>query len=331
MIYTFAVRTIKTTTKNQRMKKQSTAEFTPKKQALIDEKNASPITVGERIGVKRKILSPKYADSLYKGEKGEKVETATVLEVLPKNKIKIIEGDGSYRYTSEVIKIKDIDHRDISMVGANPISKDQDEVRTVAFSFDSIIFGLNLLSDKIKPVAEGEKLIEGFNTPFKIGGVPIEECNWNPFVYGKDGKKNYFQRSFVWNNDDNRNLIDSIYQRIDCGRILIRKRSYNELEKMAKSGEKELFWQDIIDGKQRLNAVRLFLQGKFADSQGNYFNDLSYVSQNKFTSHQLFGYSEMPDDSSDESVIRQFLKLNFCGVPQSKEHIEFVKSIQKNI
>jgi hypothetical protein len=35
----------------------------------------------------------------------------------------------------------------------------------------------------------------------------------------------------------------------------------------------------------------------------------------------------MREDSLDKDVIYQFLKLNFAGVPQSKEHIGFVKNI----
>ena len=70
---------------------------------------------------------------------------------------------------------------------------------------------------------------------------------------------------------------------------------------------------------------------EFPDMHGNFYSDLSFMSQHKFTSHQLLSYAEMPEDSNDEDVIRQFLKLNFAGVPQSKEHIEFVKSLQSKI
>lgn len=328
---TFVVRNIETTTKNQQMKRNPTAELSDKKKKLLEEKNNSPITVGERVGVKAKILYPDYT-STYKGEKGERVEIATVLEVLPENKIKVVEGDGSVKTRGTVIiGVEEINNRDISRVGANPINEDQDDVRTVAFTLDSVIFSLSIVELKKKPREEGEKIQEGINAPFKINGIDILDLNWNPFVYGKDGKKIYFQRPFVWTLEDKQNLIDSIYQRIDCGRILIRKRSWNEVKKMADAGEKELFWNDIIDGKQRLNAVGGFIRGEYPDSQGNYYNDLSFYAQHELTGHQLFGYSEMPDESSDESVIRQFLKLNFCGVPQSREHIEFVKSIQKII
>ena len=79
----------------------------------------------------------------------------------------------------------------------------------------------------------------------------------------------------------------------------------------------------IPSGECRLALYGAMLQAALE----NYFGDLSNYSQHKFTSHHLFSYAELPDNSKDIDIINQFLKLNFCGIPQSKEHIEFVKSI----
>ena len=57
--------------------------------------------------------------------------------------------------------------------------------------------------------------------------------------------------------------------------------------------ETDLAFKDIIDGKQRLNTIGEFLNNKFQDSHGNYFNDLSAFAQHKFTDHQLMQYAEM--------------------------------------
>jgi hypothetical protein len=37
--------------------------------------------------------------------------------------------------------------------------------------------------------------------------------------------------------------------------------------------------------------------------------------------------NEMSESTTDEEVIYQFLKMNFTGVPQSEEHLNFVKEI----
>ncbi len=207
--------------------------------------------------------------------------------------------------------------KDTSHIGANPFADNNDGIRPIAFALDSILFNLNIL---------GEKESDG---KYIFNGVKCKSINWNPFIYGKDGKKQFYQRQFVWTLSDNQLLIESVYEGIDCGKILVRKRGWKEIEKLAASGETELAFNDLVDGKQRLNAIRGFLQNEYPDMHGNYFNDLSSNARRMFTRHQLFSYAEMPEDSLDANVITQFLKLNFAGVPQSKEHIEFVKSLTK--
>jgi hypothetical protein len=271
------------------------------KQKLIDEKNNSPLEVGELLIIG---IFPK-----------SKTVTIDSLE----GGIFVFDGYASDRgrYTSVYkIEIKDITSRHIRNIGANPFDETHTTVRPVAFCFDSILFGLDILGDKREN-----------KNKYKVQGIEVIECNWNPFIYNKEGKKEFYQRPFVWALKDKQLLIESIYQNIDCGKILVRKRSFDELEKLASKGETELAFFDLVDGKQRLNAMRSFLLDEFQDLQGNYYSDLSAAAQNKITSHQLFSYAEMSEGTKDEDVIRQFLKLNFAGVPQSIEHIEFVKSL----
>ncbi len=99
-----------------------------------------------------------------------------------------------------------------------------------------------------------------------------------------------------------------------------------ELRRMKEQGH-ELAWLDVVDGKQRINAIIDFINNKFPDSYGNYYQDFSKSAQHKFTNHQLFSYSELPENIEDEYVLKQFLRLNFSGVPQSKEHLDYVKSL----
>ena len=219
-----------------------------------------------------------------------------------------------------VIKRIDVIARDTYNSGANPFNPIMDSIRSVSFSLESIIHGLDIIHED-----------DYFRTNYNVGGVMTKHCCWNPFVINKNGLKEYYQRDFVWTKADMRNLIDSIYEGIDCGKILVRKRSFKELEKMVANGETDIAFNDIVDGKQRLKAVVDFIDGKFDDNLGNYYSDLSNAAQHKFVNHQLFSYAEIPEDSSDELVINQFLKLNFTGVKQSKKHIEFVKSLRERI
>ena len=60
---------------------------------------------------------------------------------------------------------------------------------------------------------------------------------------------------------------------------------------------------------------------------GNYFEDLSEQAQRRLTNNQLISYSELPEKTTDEEVLKQFLRLNFSGVPQSQEHLDYIKSL----
>lgn len=277
-----------------------------KKAKLIAAKNETPLSVGEEIYVFKRALNKTTNNP-------NAQEMCTILSL--DGGIVVREGSARDKgYGAITINKEDIAGRDIIEIGANPFDERQSNIRPVAFTLESILFGLSVLGEKDE-------------NKYDINGKPILTANWNPFIYSSTGEKQYYQRPFVWTVTDKQNLIESIYQGIDCGKILIRKRGFDELDKMEANGETELYFNDIVDGKQRLNTVKEFILGEFPDLSGNFYSDLSYRSQHKFVNHQLFSYSEMWENTSDTEVLRQFLKLNFAGVPQSREHIEFVKGL----
>ncbi len=283
-----------------------------KKQALIDAKYASELEVGETVGVEASVLG-------YAGSK-EKIISCDIVSIESET-LMVLRSEGR-GYSPQEIKKTDIVKRWIHDIGANPFTDDHDKARGLAFTLDSILFSLDVFGKKYHSLPD---------KPWEINGIVVKELNWNPFVYMSDGSKQYYQRGFVWSTEDNQSLIESIYNGIDCGKVLVRKRSWSELTALADAGEKDLAFHDLVDGKQRLNAIKFFLLGAYPDSHGNYYGDLSFEAQHKFTQHQLISYAELSEDTPDSVVIAQFLKLNFAGVPQSKEHLDFVRSIYSSI
>lgn len=194
-------------------------------------------------------------------------------------------------------------------IGYNPFPpKNHNEPRAVNYTFESILFQF---SEKNK----------GYKTE---NGEHINEYSFDPYVE-IDGVKHYYQRGLVWTLEQKQNLIESIYNGVNCGSILVRKRSYNWNYKQTKSEDTSFL--DVVDGKQRLTTMLDFINNKFPDANGVYYRDFSENAQRRLTDHQLFNYAEFGEDATDEDVIRQFLKVNFTGVPQSKEHIDYVKSL----
>lgn len=282
----------------------------PKKQILLDEFDKSPLTVGETISFSE-ILVHKWGN--------EQRSVTGEIKKISGDDITVIYENGRHN-TELTIKSSDVRFRYLKRtVGANPFPKTIGRIMPLNYSFDSIIFLFELSGEKRR------------SDEYVFDGVVCHEVNWNPYIYDKDGNKQYYQRDFCWSLQDKQSFIDSIYNHISLGSVLVRKRSWKDIESMRAKGETELAFNDIVDGKQRLNTIREFLMDEFVDTYGNHFSDLSEESQNKFLNHQLLQYAEMPEGTTDEEVLYQFLKMNFSGVPQSQEHIQYVKSLLNKI
>lgn len=159
----------------------------------------------------------------------------------------------------------------------------------------------------------------------------IPELCWNPYVINASGEKEFYQRDLVWKKKDKQLFIESIYNNLDCGMFVFRKRGYIYVEQQFKKGNYDAAFYDIVDGKQRMDALRGFVMGEYQDLHGNRFADLSEFARRKFESFASFSYAELDEDATDSDVIRTFLNVNFTGVKMSREHIDFVKEINKRI
>jgi len=132
----------------------------------------------------------------------------------------------------------------------------------------------------------------------------------------------------VWTLEQKQLLIESIYNHVEIGKFVLRSRPWDWVEGRVKEGKLEhTAFKDLVDGKQRFTALVEFVSGKFADLQGNHFDDLSYLAQRRFLSYRHLTYVELGEKSTDEDTLKTFLAINHTGKPMSKEHIEFVKSI----
>ncbi len=204
-------------------------------------------------------------------------------------------------------------------IGHNPFESKpwNSTLRMVNFGLDSILSRLGYESRKKEFKSE------------TFGNVIIPELNWTPIIKDSDGNEVCYQRDFIWTLKDKQLLIESIYNSIDIGKIIVRRRSWSYVENRVKKNliQNTAFY-DIVDGKQRLNAIFGFITNEFPDINGYYFSDLSELSQRKFEGFQQLAYGEIEENATDEDVLKIFLNVNFAGVAMSQEHIDFVKSIK---
>ena len=259
------------------------------KQQLIQEYLEEPLKVGDVI----------YVQGLGSQDKNSWFHSTPVVD--------IVDGEPYIITTSGKIKVTENWKKSTSCIGADPFDKSFDRIQSINFQLESILFQL-FKEDK-----------------YDIEGTPISASNFNPFVF-VNGEKKYYQRPLCWSLKDKQLLLESIYNNVDCGKIVVRNRGWEELRKLQKEGH-ELAWKDVVDGKQKLHAIKSFMDGEYPDLHGNYFEDLSDRAQRRLTNNQLISYSELPEKTTDEEVLKQFLRLNFSGVPQSQEHLDYIKSL----
>jgi hypothetical protein len=274
-----------------------------KKEKMIEEFLAEPIKAGDVVTVR----------GLGTQDKKAFANSTKVIEVHDDESITINE----YHYPSPK-RIQKGDYRkNTDRIGADPFPEKSwyASLRMIMFDLYSITHACGM-----------QKLDKEYDFGTKNTYI-VNELNWNPFFIDKDGNEIVYQRELCWTTKQKQLLIESIYNDIEIGKIVIRRRSYDWVKNRCLSG-KEAFFKDIVDGKQRLNAILGFINGEFKDLHGNKWNDLSDHAQHKFFKFSSVGYGEIGENATDEDVKSVFLNINFAGVKMSKEHIDFVKSIQ---
>jgi len=286
-------------------------EIPKTKQELIDKFHSEFPVVGEEVYIKRKCLGYVSKNQDPESFSSEYRFTVSYVDQETGN----IKGK-AYGYSSQEVSRGNY-KRSSYDIGANPFYTGK-HIRVTPYTLESILSQLGLLDETHK-----EKYFLN-----ETNGVGVKNLNWNPFVTDKDGNKHYYQRDFCWGLKDKQMLIESIYNGIDCGKIIIRPRSFKWIENHVKTGEwQDIFWYDIVDGKQRLNAIHEFVWNKFKDNHGNYFKDLSTKAQNAIGDTQLITYAQFDEDVSDQDVIETFIRLNIFGKVVKKTHIDSVMKI----
>ena len=297
---------------------------------LIEEYISEPIKVGDDVIVtydytEKKLVKVKGKSQLVEETIGKTYNgTGVVTSVFDESYVVTMDESaksvplyGEYTSPKHITLPKHIVSKNTIKIGYDPFPKKSwSDVSFYALSLDSLLFKLGY----------GGR-VNTFKSE-KFGEVNIPKMNWNPFIVDENGIEIGYQREFVWSLNDKQLLIDSIYNGIEIGKIVIRARSFEWVEKRVKEGKiHNTAFYDIVDGKQRSMTILEFIENKFPDSYGYYFKDLSELAKIKFYNFSSLTFAEMGEGSTDEDVKSVFLNINFTGVPMSKEHIDFVKTI----
>lgn len=138
------------------------------------------------------------------------------------------------------------------------------------------------------------------------------------YNFGVDFDPDY-QRPLVWTLEDKQYLIESIFNNVDIGKFCFVRRPFAY---ETDGSIRKLY--EIVDGKQRLNALMEFFEGRFK-FKGLYFREMHVFDQNHFENYPVsVGECE---NISRAQILKYFLKLNVSGKPQDPNHLEFVRKL----
>ena len=273
------------------------------------------VMVGDFVSFEKKLI--------YSYNKGGKTD-GKVVEMLNDGTCKILVCDTGCSMNQQVVEVhKDNLEKNPLFIGYDPFKLVPETPRINLVSYD-IGCLLSIVSTDYK---YGEYYVDCKDGKKR----KMEELNWNPYVTDKDGNRQYYQRDFCWTVEDKSNLIESIYRGVDCGKIVLRKHSFEEVERELKNGNDGFAFNDIVDGKQRLNALLGFVHNEFMDKNGHWYNDFSILAKRQFEKKLCFSLAQLDERTTDEDVLKIFMLVNFAGKEMSKEHLNYVDSILKKM
>jgi hypothetical protein len=275
------------------------------KQQLIEQYLAEPIKVGDNIHVK--------------GLSTRNPKMEHMVKV-----IKIVDDEVYFKYDTgrELIKRKTNEVRKSTRhIGPNPF---HNEVRMQGQNIQIWM----LLNRMGYDFDKNNRVVPKENNNVRIDGIEVPEICFDPIVIDAEGKEKPYQRGLVWSTEQKQLLVESIYNNIEIGKFVVRLRSYEYVRTRIKNNQiKYTAYSDLVDGKQRVHALIEFFNNEFPDLYGNYFNELSGLAQHRFKSYGKLTFLELSEDTTDDETIKTFLAINFTGIPQSLDHINYVKSI----
>jgi|ERR1700677_1606871 len=117
-----------------------------------------------------------------------------------------------------------------------------------------------------------------------------------------------YQRDYVWTLEDKQRLVKSIMNRMDIGKFVFLSRPWPENR------------YEVVDGKQRLNAILEFTQNRFP-YEGKTWFQFSRNDKNVFEDLQIQMATLDSTKVTKADILWLFLSINTGGVPQTEEHV----------
>jgi hypothetical protein len=136
-----------------------------------------------------------------------------------------------------------------------------------------------------------------------------------------------YQRGLVWTLSQKQNLIMSILNGNPIGDFIFKKRFLKGSN--GRSDGVKVEWT-VIDGQQRINALKEFIGNKFKLKNGLRFRDLKYWDAREFALTYKINAITFTGITYEQEV-EIYFNRNFGGTAHSMKELERIKKIREDI
>lgn len=142
--------------------------------------------------------------------------------------------------------------------------------------------------------------------------------NGDPIACTREDERNLltwvlpsWQRPEVWGYERKKAFVEGIFLGLGTGYYVVHEADWNP------DGSVKPMSGWLIDGQQRISALRDFLQDKLTVFEGILFSDLDRATQRKRLLNKPFPYVSL-EYGQDERALRElYVRLNFGGMPHT--------------
>lgn len=166
-----------------------------------------------------------------------------------------------------------------------------------------------------------------FDKKYKLRALP--EHLGKLIEFGENARRNEdvfiipeYQRDLVWSLENKQNLIFSIMNGSPIGEFIFVRETVDT--------KKEYYHRWIIvDGQQRLNALKEFVNNDFADKDGRYYVEYSYREMVYFFEEFSAFKAVYIQDLPEKEQIEIYLSKNVGGVAHTEAELQKAKDLLK--
>lgn len=158
--------------------------------------------------------------------------------------------------------------------------------------------------------------------------VPSQHCVESHICWLEQGAYYFeasYQRPYVWKSKQQQQFLKTLVSGFPLGSVAVAKHD----DWSRKNGP----WLEVVDGKQRLTTLDLFIKDEIPFILPS--NEKLFWSEMARGEQLAFGRPFLPtitlEKATEDVILEYFIAVNFSGVPQSNAHKQKILKMREEL